>query len=376
MNPRRIMAALAAVAILGAADARAGDLLVLDSSDPAHVPGTIVAGDGAMAVAAGAVVTLLAEDGSITRLDGPYQGAAPGAAASEGNLVSSLATMMGEGDVDTQAFGAVRGGDDGPAGIWTIDLSGSGSRCVDGAGPDGLWRGTVASGRFRDLASGTNVALAWSQPASTVPWPDGIAVVNGAEYAFVPDGGAGLAHIVIHKLPKVLPTAAHLLRWLGEQDCGAQARALLARIVEPPAALTLALDSVHGATPVLAVGEALGIRLATNRDAHVRCLYQQVDGVVVTLFPNRFTGGPRVAGFATHAIPSASDGFSLTMGGPPGTERVLCFAWSTDPSARLPAEVNDADITRPFGAPLETVLGWIDAAEPEARATLAIEVRE
>lgn len=375
MKPRHVVAILVAFGFLAAADARAGDLLVLDSSDPAHVPGTVVASGGDMTVAAGAAVTLLAEDGSMTRLDGPYQGAVPGAAVGTGDLVSGLAAMMGEGDVDTQAFGAVRGGDEGPAGPWTIDLAGSGDRCVDAA-PEGLWRDKAAAGRFRALASRAEVPIAWSEPASAVPWPDDIPIVDGAEYAFVPDGSASLAHIIVHRVPAIFPTAAHLLRWLAEQGCGPQARLLLARMVEPPAALTLALESARGPTPDLAVGEALEIRLATNRDAYARCVYEQVDGVVVTLFPNRFTGGPRLAGFATHGIPSPSDGLSLTMGGPPGTERVLCFAWSADPSARLPAEVNDADITRPFGEPLETVVGWIDAAEPEARAELAIEVRE
>ncbi len=379
MNPRHAIvtlgAVVAAVALICTGVARAGDLLVLESTDPAYVPGTVVAGGGDVTVAAGAAVTLLAEDGSMTRLDGPYQGAVPGAAAGTGDLVSGLAAMMGEGDVDTQAFGAVRGGEDGPDGLWTIDMAGSGDRCVDAA-PDGLWRDKAAAGRFRALASRAEVPIAWSEPASAVPWPDDIPIVDGAEYAFVPDGGASLAHIIVHRVPAIFPTAAHLLRWLGEQGCGAQARALLVRMVEPPAELSLTLESVRGPTPELAVGEALELRLATNRDAYARCVYEQVDGVVVTLFPNRFTGGPRLAGFATHGIPSPSDGLTLTMGGPPGTERVLCFAWSADPSARLPVEVTDADITRPFNEPLETVVGWIAAAAPEARAELTIQVHE
>lgn len=379
MSLRLLIATVLAAAVCAAGAVEAADALVLESTDPAFAPGAVIRADEAITIASGATLTLLGEDGSTRRLDGPFAGTLPAAGQDTGeDLIDGLANLFGTGGVDSQAFGAVRGGDAtaAPDDPWVLDMSGSGHRCVGAAQPRGMWRATADRGYMRALAGGGDVAVAWNTPASVVPWPSEMRVVDGGDYAFLTEGAGGLAHVTIHRVPAVFPSDGHLLRWLAEQGCTQQARALLARMVAQPEPLTLSLDTPLGPAPVLRVGDALAIRLATNRDAYVHCVYGQADGTVIALFPNRFTGGPRVAGHVDHAIPSARDGLTLTLGGPAGTESIHCFAWTDDPAGQLPDAVGSADITRPYAETLDVVVGWMEASAPAARATLSIELRE
>lgn len=376
MTVRSLFAVLIAGLVLVAGSTLAGEAIVIESTDPTHEPGALIADGATLSVAAGAAVTLLAEDGSTVRVEGPYDGPPPAAEADD-QLIDGLANLFGEGAIDANAFGAVRAAapQQGPGDLWAVDVSLSGHRCIDAAGPRGLWRGAASSGKLRALAGGAEVPLGFADAAAIVPWPAELPVGAGGDYAFLPDGGS-LAHVVLHRLDAVMPTAGHLLRWLGEQGCTTQARLLLARMIEPPEPLTLELGTDRGTAPVLRVGEPLALRLATNRDAWVHCLYELVDGTVVGLFPNRFTGGPRLGGHVTQGVPSGADKLNLTMSGPTGQEQVRCFGWTEDPAARLPAAVAGADITQAVGEPLDALLAAIEAAEPEAVAAMTIEIRE
>ena len=60
----------------------AGQLIVIDSTAPELMPGQVVDGSKVLGIAAGARVTLIAEDGRVTTLKGPFSGrpgAGPGA---------------------------------------------------------------------------------------------------------------------------------------------------------------------------------------------------------------------------------------------------------------------------------------------------------
>ncbi len=70
----------------------AGQLIVIDSTAPELVPGQVVDGSKVLGVAAGARVTLIAEDGQVTTLKGPFTGrpgAGPGVPGGSG-LIGSL----------------------------------------------------------------------------------------------------------------------------------------------------------------------------------------------------------------------------------------------------------------------------------------------
>jgi hypothetical protein len=116
------------------------------------------------------------------------------------------------------------------------------------------------------------------------------------------------------------------------------------------------------------------VSLAT--DAWLECLYAAADGAVVRLFPNSFSGGPRLGGPFVHALPRPGDGLALTLSGPGGREEVRCFAWSADPGEAVPSALRTADITAPLAlsvAEIEAALA-ASARPPEESAVLAITV--
>jgi hypothetical protein len=359
--------------------ARAGDALVLESTEASLPRGSVVKDGAAVEVAAGANVTLIGQDGSTVTVEGPHSGPI-GAPAGDGSddLVGGLALLFGEGGTDASSFGAVRGLSDGTGEVWTIDLSVSGRRCVEPAGTIALRRGAAGSGQFRAIASGAEVPLAFADEAAVQPWPATVPVVDGADYGFIPDGSGSLVHIVVQTVPSALPTTAHVASWLARQGCGPQALALLDQLAEPPEGeLTLALSTTRGPAPILKVGEALEVTIATSDDAWVHCLYASADGTVVGFFPNSFTGGPRLAGRVTHRVPRADDGLRLVMSPPAGHEAIRCYAWREDPAGRLPAEVAGADITAAVPGSLDELVARIEGdAAPEAAASLDIQISE
>ncbi|MEX2648267.1 MAG: DUF4384 domain-containing protein [Alphaproteobacteria bacterium] len=354
---------------------------MLESSDPNVARGVLVEDGATINVAPGAVLTVVGEDGVVFRLEGPYRGpiAAPGVVDTGGLVaaLAALAVLFGESGVDTGTLGAVRGGvEDEEAGLWTIDLARPGHRCVDSASGPFLRGNGLGGGRLRSLVNGTEAELAWDTSDSLARWPAALALVDGGAYEFVPDATSSLVRVVVHVVPSVMPSAAHVAGWLAEQGCELQARVLLDQLVAPSGVLSLELATTRGLDPVFRVGEVLDLRIAPNRDAFVHCVYLQAEGTVLALFPNRFTGGPRMAGLVTHAVPRPGDGLNLVLSGPPGRERVDCFAWTKDPSGRLPTELAAADITHPIGLSFSEVLAKFDLASPDAHATVAFELRE
>ncbi|MEX2649512.1 MAG: DUF4384 domain-containing protein [Alphaproteobacteria bacterium] len=376
----RLLPIVVVALTLAVGAAEAGDALVLESTEATLARGSVVKDGDSIEVAAGASVTLLGQDGAAIRIDGPHSGPIGAPASTSGeDLVGGLAMLFGEGGTDSSSFGAIRGLGGPLEDLWAVDLSSSGHRCVEPGGAIELRRGTAGSGRLRSLAGGAEATLVFAADDTIVPWPATLVLVDGADYGFIPDGSGSLVHSVVHVVPSTLPTTAHVAGWLARQGCGPQALALLDRLAEPSGSDALALDlsTPHGPSPVFKVGEALEIYLTTSRDAWVHCLYAMADGSVVGLFPNGFTGGPRLAGHVTHKVPRPGDGLTLVLSPPAGHETIQCFAWGNDPAARLPAAVVGADITRPIDAPFADLVADVRArGAPEAEASLEFEIRE
>lgn len=377
----RILLAVFALALLASEvqPAAAGSLLVMTSTDPAVAPGTLVDDAAPITVAEGAEVSLLHEDGTIATITGPFSGPPP---ATEGepspNLVTALSSLVGEGGVDTSDFGSVRGAAGSADDPWTVDVSGSGHRCIMAGGKPTLWREGATTGTLGLLSGGGSAALAWPEEGGSQPWPATVPIEDYADYGFVPDGSGSAAHVVLHIVPAALPSTAHVAKWMAENGCRPQARKLLRNAIagadSTPLAVTL--DTPRGPAPVYAVGDELHLELALTADAYVECLYEAAASGTVRLFPNSYTGGPRLAGPFVHILPRADDRLVITTGGA-GTETVRCFAWRADPTAALPADLKNADITEPLPRDLDAIAADIMASPmpPEAVATLLIEVR-
>ncbi len=150
--PRWLQAVL--VLVLGLAFAPAAgavELLVIASNIPEVEEGWIIDGSAAVALPAGAELTLMAEDGGVITVTGPFEGVVElgqGAAGEDDQgILVALSDLFVAGEDGSTTTGAIRSAAAAgtPPGPWYVDLGRSGDHCI--------WRG-------RPCASGAPIPRA------------------------------------------------------------------------------------------------------------------------------------------------------------------------------------------------------------------------
>ncbi len=91
------------------------------------------------------------------------------------------------------------------------------------------------------------------------------------------------------------------------------------------------------------VGDELSVRVSTSIDAFLYCFYQQADGQIMKIFPNRFTAGAQTRGGDVISIPSADD-FRIRLDQKGARENIMCMASYTDIEKNLPPVLADKDL--------------------------------
>lgn len=112
-----------------------------------------------------------------------------------------------------------------------------------------------------------------------------------------------------------------------------------------PAATSASLVLELSTTPprtAFALGEPIGLRLKTSRDAYVYCYVLDEHAKLIRFFPNRYAKDPRIAASSVLALPGAMR-FQLAMTKPGAQETFACFATERDVLADLPASVVGTD---------------------------------
>jgi hypothetical protein len=131
----------------------------------------------------------------------------------------------------------------------------------------------------------------------------------------------------------------------------------------------LSLTSSQGDLPIVAEGAKLKVLLTIGQDAYVYCYYEQHDGRVFRIFPNRFHTDPWLEAGTRLSIPDDSMKFSFTFDRHATVELVHCFALPEPPRKALPQFLLTFDLQ-----PLEGVgIGAIKAAFQEAVGNSLIE---
>ena len=106
-----------------------------------------------------------------------------------------------------------------------------------------------------------------------------------------------------------------------------------------PLELSLTTDR-GGPTVVYKPGEAVGIRVSVSIDAHVFCYYQQGDGAVLKIFPNRFRPYSRIAAGERLDIPGAGR-FQIKTEKAGQKEQIMCMASYQDIDQSLPEQLRN-----------------------------------
>ncbi len=221
----------------------AGQLIVIDSTAPELVRGQILDGSKPLGLAAGTRVTLVAEDGQVTTLKGPFSGrpgAGPGVPGGSG-LMGSLSRLVGGPSAASGTLAVMRGsrGAD-PADAWAVNLVRSVHVCVRAGATPVLRRNKSRVANIltvKALPDGPDKSVEWPAGSDRIGWPEGLALTDGGRYLARGSSRKSLAGmsgrttettLVAHRVPGGLASDAHRAAWMAENGCMGQARALLA----------------------------------------------------------------------------------------------------------------------------------------------------
>ncbi len=119
---------------------------------------------------------------------------------------------------------------------------------------------------------------------------------------------------------------------------------------EDPAAFARALKDPNGPLTVAIwtdaaeykQGETMVVRLQGNKDFYAKITYQDADGQIIQILPNKFRDSARFKGGEELKIPDTGDRFQMKVTGPYGKERFTVYA-SNEPIP--PIETKPADPT-------------------------------
>jgi len=136
--------------------------------------------------------------------------------------------------------------------------------------------------------------------------------------------------------------------------------------VAPPAAAaresvpapSLRLSTNRGERPTYRVDDTLAVEAVTTGDAFLYCYYQDADGSVARIFPNRFQPNALVHGGTPIEIPpSAGKAFAIRFDKSHVKEAVACVASNDELGLKLPSQLKAEDLAPlPVGS-LQDVVG-------------------
>lgn len=221
---------------IAAADAMAGEMVVLKSTSAALKEGSVIDGARPLKLAAGTSVTLIGADGSVVRLTGPYDGT-PAKARSPGagnrGIVKALGAILSERKVSTASLGVLRstGGSGGPlADPWMVNVDGSGIRCIR-RDIVVLWRGDATADQRLTITRakiGMTAQAQWAAGDSVLP-VSGRKFKDSARYTV--ERGGRRVELTMRVMPGDLTGVPQQAAWMADVGCKQQALALLDTIL-------------------------------------------------------------------------------------------------------------------------------------------------
>lgn len=220
---------LAGALLAGIAEA-ANELVVVRSNQNGLAPGDLVQRGQKLELPGGAEITLVAADGSVMTLKGPFSGQVPAATAGQdAGLIATLSSLAKE-QSKQQVLGAVRGGPAPSNGVFVIDGSRAGKQCVARGAAAEVRRAAASApdtGTIREAKSNAEGELVWQSGQRIAAWPANVPLVDGGDYLVRAGSRATPQRIEIRLMPADLPNDAQKIRWLADAGCSAQAGKLL-----------------------------------------------------------------------------------------------------------------------------------------------------
>jgi hypothetical protein len=139
------------------------------------------------------------------------------------------------------------------------------------------------------------------------------------------------------------------------------------------APVQIEIFSERGASPTYAPMESLRASLQVSGNAYVSCFYQQSDGEVLRVFPNRFQPDAHVAAGEIVSIPGPSAGFKIRLENP-GQEELMCIASDRELAHHLPRELQGRDLVPMPVESLDALAEHFDEIDRTAVSQARLEV--
>ena len=128
----------------------------------------------------------------------------------------------------------------------------------------------------------------------------------------------------------------------------AQAAPVTAAAAHPPSAgpsPSLQLSTSHGAHPTFRVNDTLVLQAQTGGDGFLYCYYQDAEGAVARIFPNRFQPNALVhKGTPVEIPPASGKPFVIRFAKSHAKEAVACVVSSAELGLRLPHQLKAEDL--------------------------------
>ncbi|MEO5333149.1 MAG: hypothetical protein H7839_14100 [Magnetococcus sp. YQC-5] len=238
--PQLTVGVLLAWGLTVGTSAQAENLIVFKSQGIKMTPGQSINGDQPLQLTAGQKVELIASNGRIIKLAGPYdQAPAPGTPSKQETVVASLKALVVTGKNDTTNMGITRsatdvlkaGGKDWVPEPWLINVTQAGTHCQRAGQPLVFWRPERETESEIRLATENNT---WK---ANTKWPAGSEKLAPPPTMPLKDGGVYQITLDQHKtdltlkvIPEQVTQPPVLAAWMTESGCRAQSLALLRTI--------------------------------------------------------------------------------------------------------------------------------------------------
>jgi len=109
--------------------------------------------------------------------------------------------------------------------------------------------------------------------------------------------------------------------------------------------MELALESDRGKEPIYAPRERLQMAVTLSESGYLYCYYQDANGTVAQIFPNRFSPGAYVPGGTELEIPGRSSAFQIEFENAGSMEEVACMGSNREVAMHLPRSLRKPDLT-------------------------------
>lgn len=225
----------------------AEELVVIESTSPDHKIGDILDAEKDIVLGENSEILLIAEDGLVISLAGPYEGPPSGnKARGAAGALDALGRLVSYAEIEAGDIGGVRGDaqgedflaqevDDHRASPWLLHTAITGPQCVraDDATPE-YWREESDDDELLEVkrvASNETTTVAWQAGNNTVSWPKTLPLLANEMYLLRFDDQLRSTNLLVQKVPAgVDERGIAMVAFLAAKGCVPQARIALERL--------------------------------------------------------------------------------------------------------------------------------------------------